>query len=61
MSVTDGDRTEAHWMLNPARMNERLNPDSRTNYPHVDLIASENIASVLDENAPRVKDPRFQS
>jgi len=48
MTVTDGDRTESAWMLNPARMNERLNPDSRTNYPHIDLIASENIASVLD-------------
>jgi len=35
-------------MLNPATMAEALNEDSRTNYPHIDLMARENIASVLD-------------
>jgi len=48
MIVSDEQRTEAAWMLNPATMAERLNEDGRVNYPHIDLIARENIASVLD-------------
>jgi phage terminase large subunit-like protein len=48
MTVTDALRTDGMWMLNPATMGEALNPDLRVNHPHIDLIARENIRSVLD-------------
>ena len=48
--VDDRELLEPTWMCSPALLAERINPESRKPYPHIVLMAEENMMSVLDPN-----------